>query len=57
MSLLWTIIILALIYGAIGIGAEFVNAQDETNFAFDKTTLMRILSWPKRLFASSATKE
>ena len=57
MSLVWTIIVLGLLYGAVGIGAEFINTQDHEPFAFDKITLMRILSWPKRLFAPPAKKE
>ena len=51
MTLVWTIIILALLYGAVGIGAEFINDKKEgAPFNFDKASLMRILKWPKHLF-------
>jgi hypothetical protein len=51
MSLVWAIIILALIYGAIGVGAEFINTTGEDeDFKFDKASLIRILKWPTRIF-------
>jgi hypothetical protein len=53
MSLVWTIIVLALIYGAIGVGAEFINDKKEGNqFGFDKKSLTRILKWPKHLLSN-----
>ncbi len=48
MTLVWTIIILALIYLAVGIGTEFINnAQEDDPFGFDKKSLKRLLGWPK----------
>jgi len=50
MTLVWTIIILALIYAAIGLGAEFINtSQSDDPFEFNMASLKRIMAWPKYL--------
>ncbi len=51
MTLVWTIIVLSLIYLAVGVGAEFINdASEDEPFGFDKKSMSRILKWPKHIF-------
>ena len=53
MTIVWTILILAIIYCGIGIGAELINTPNEdVDFEFNWVTAKRILKWPKRIFSS-----